>query len=281
MFLFILTVLCYKRHILDPNRSLFGPPVDENGKSPRYEFYGEYVVKSFSSDGSSSTQLGYLSPSSSAYLVSKEKTENDNFRIDYRLQVNSRTNAQMAFYGTKDSEVDTSRDFYGRNTSLNGFVFILDLNTSSSSLVTGAAAQDLSFEPVDRKVFQRPEKIDNFVNEDGNFVVRIEKEGTKVKFFIGRAANLLKFVMALEMTFDATDLHVGISAKNNPVHPTPVYLLGIRFYDLKFDYSHFNNEDLPRRGMGRLFWIGFFFIVVCIAYYLYQTYYKFGGRFNK
>lgn len=273
---FILPALCFKRHILDDSRSLFGPPVDENGKSPRYRFEGEYVSTSYSSDGVSWTQLGYKYAGSTAYLISSNKTESGNFKIDYRLQSKNRTNSQFAVWGSRSDEVDMKMDFYGRSNSLDGFIFVFDLNSNGLLNVMGASGSNLEFDTTNKsKIFTKQERVENFTGEDGSFIVRVEKEGTLLKLFIGKAVNNMKFVLSLKMENSGVGLHMGISARHGSMAFQPLNLMGIRFYDLKMDYSKFNNEDVPRGKLGKLFWLGCLMVMIVIVGYLYTNYSRF------
>lgn len=88
-FLFTLLTFCTDSKIvtnLEDMFSLFNPAVDENGRSYRYLFHNDYIIKTYSSD-MTFIQLGYAKGKSSAALESKNPFPFNDFRADTKFTI--------------------------------------------------------------------------------------------------------------------------------------------------------------------------------------------------
>lgn len=243
-----------KKFVFKNTQSLLGPPVKLNGLNDNFLMKNDYLVLAQSSKGFSYTQLGYPLKNSTGSVISKEKTKN-NLRLDFKIKysIQERGNQQICFWFSNKSinKVSELKD---------GMCAVLTFNKSSVSL-TGALGNNLL-------IRQLPKIKDLDIPKD-DFILRIEKEKSKVKLSIGTVSN---FVMQYEWKNDLLrdDFYFGLEVKQNEGIGS-FLLTGIRTYDI----VDIKTENEQSNRFGFFSWLLFIISAGGLAYYLYKNYSKY------
>ena len=282
LFLFCVPeVICRPRTIyLSKALSLFGPPLDENGRSMFYDFRGDYVAMTQSSTGYSYTQLGYGAPNSSGMLVSKDKIDSDSYRIDYRLRFHKLARSQKrgggaSFFITKDPSI-AEGSVFGISGELSGLLVVLGFSDASNGrpYIAAVAGGDIKYNPRGRNATTKTSINGAFLDDEQERVLRIDVDGSKVSISFGKPREEEE-VLALRNVAIGRDHHIGISALHQDSSPL-VRLYGIRFYVEKFIQGRPGMEEVSRQRVGGKFvWAALFLVSFGLGYYLFSNYRKY------
>lgn len=273
--------LCKKRLYLSTSTSLFGPPLDINGKSMRYDFKGQYAVTSYSSDGVSHTQLGYDAPNSSTMLISRSPTDAKNYVIEYRLRFHKserfrKRSGGIAFFFTKDQSIKRGAAF-GVSEEFDGGLVAIDLKGDSSGkpFVGAVVREGIKYNPRTRGTdIMAKEFIDeSLLKEDEELIVRLEQEGGILTVWMGRPRGERKY-LSISSTLLGKGYYVGIAGSSEG-GSLLTRLYGIRFYSVVHGPKYLDESVAPRKRLGKLVWVLLLLAAGAVVYYLFCNYKKY------
>lgn len=273
--------MCQKRLYLSTTASLFGPPLDNNGKSTRYDFRGEYVVTSYSSDGISYTQMGYDAPNSSTILVSRSPTDSKNYVVEYRLRFHKSERSRkrgggVAFFFTKDQSIKRGAAF-GVSEEFDGGLVVIDLkgDTSGRPFVGAVVSEGIKYNPKTRgaDIMTREFIDESLLKEDEELVVRLEQDGGMLSVWIGRPRGEKKY-LSVPNSLLGKGYYVGISG-TSAGGSLLTRLYGIRFYSVVHGLKYVDENTAPRRKMGKIVWMLLLLAAGAVVYYLFCNYKKY------
>lgn len=272
---------CQKRLYLSTTTSLFGPPLDINGKSTRYDFRGQYAVTSYSSDGVSYTQLGYDAPSSSTMLVSRTPTDSKNYVVEYRLRFHrsersKRRGGGIAFFFTKDQSIKRGAAF-GVSEEFDGGLVVIDLKGDASGrpFVGAVVREGIKYSTRTRgtDIMARELIDESLLKEDEELVVRLEQDGGMLSVWIGRPRGEKKY-LSVPSAMLGKGYYVGI-AGSSAGGSLLTRLYGIRFYSVVHGMKYVDENVAPRRKMGKIVWMLLLLAAGAVVYYLFCNYKKY------
>lgn len=274
-------VVCQKRLYLSTTTSLFGPPLDTNGKSTRYDFRGQYAVTSYSSSGISYTQLGYDAPNSSTMLVSRSPTDSRNYVVEYRLRFHKsersrRRGGGVAFFFTKDQSIKRGAAF-GVSEEFDGGLVVIDLKGDSSGrpFVGAVVKEGIKYNTRTRgtDIMAREFIDESLLKEDDDLVVRLEQDGGMLSVWIGKPRTEKKY-LSVPSAMLGKGYYVGIAGSSAGASLL-IRLYGIRFYSVVHGLKYVDENTMPRRKMGKTVWMLLLLASCAVLYYLFCNYKKY------
>ncbi|KAM0687203.1 hypothetical protein COBT_001562 [Conglomerata obtusa] len=249
--------------------SLFSPALDENGRSHRFSFHNDYIVKTYASD-STYVQLGYFGPNSAAGIISKNPISFANFRIDFTIEIHpaETPGIGMAFWLTKD-ETFRGGNAYGREENFNGLLLVIDTQGKAPfiGLTIGKAQYHKNMFP-------------NVVNLRKEFygapvTIRVENISNELKVYLSVKDDDFKEIFKVQNSGLGEGFYHAISGANgigmnmNVIH-------AINVEELEFTMV----EDKVERKSGWFIWIVCFGALLSIGYLLYTKQFSGGAKRN-
>lgn len=242
---------------ISEGNSMFMPPVEENGISHRFDFIGDYVITSFSSD-ITGVKLGYNGLPSYAGVISKQPIENKPFRIDIRFSIKKGTKADgLAFWLTPTNEFKKG-DVYGRESTLGFFVAI---DTRGDAPFMGIN-------------FNNTDKISSFKNTvklkeniyDSQLSLRILNENGEISVLIGRNNNFTEVFKINNYTLPEQS-YFSVSTKHTTGY-SAIKLFAIRHSNIEYPtfVGKLDEERQSKRGwVWAVFIIGIVVLVLTVG----------------
>lgn len=252
--LHIITLKPNKIFRINAGTSMFMPAVDETGTSPKYGFFGDYVITTFSSD-LTSIKLGYDGTPSYAGMLFKEALQNRPFRVNIRLSIAKMTQSDgIGIWLTEDNNFEKG-EIYGRKPS-KGILIAIDLKQKPF--------MGLSFNAHENgKNFYKTAELghDIFHNQQ---IIRIENDQDEITISRGRG-DKFRTVFSIKNYPLPKELFLGISTQNSTGF-SDVRIFAIRHTNI--EYPTFATTSDEKKHSTKYVWIIFFIGIVVLGVFL-------------
>jgi lectin, mannose-binding 2 len=259
---FLSACICLEMTILH-NASLLGPFVDENGRSPVWKGFGDYMIKNYSAENF--VQLGYQASSTSAAFMSEKPIGSERFAVDFDMRIlkldGSHKGDGMALWIADDEEFKEG-ECYGRSTSFNGILVALDLSGKPFIGVKGGSIALGKLRGKERfdKVYYTDEILSDI------FKIRIYQDHTGVGVDLIDLSSKTHTIYTSKARPVKKSYRVGISASNSR-DPLQYKLYAIGMFRL--DEGSAPVFAPKSEHGGRYVWYIFVLALAATGYYLY------------
>ncbi|KAG0441270.1 hypothetical protein DMUE_1175 [Dictyocoela muelleri] len=243
---------------------LFSPAVDENGRSEKFDFNGDFVALAYS-NLETYLRLGYGGVGSYGSFYSKNQLESDDFRIDLRMNLVTRKKGSMGFWVTKgDWE---NGDFYGRSGNIEGLLVTLEVDSENNKPPTfryflGNANLNSNLNDFMSNEFPMNELR-------SRIVVRIENKKNILKIMAGTNLNALRLLFKIKNSGLGVGYKFGASGVNESKNSE------IRFLAVRTSYVDFREpENIFITGEGErsnvMVWTVFVFASIVVGFMIFK-----------
>lgn len=249
--------------LLQEKLCLFSPAVDENGRSEKFDFHGDFVALAYSNI-ETYLRLGYGGVGSYGALYSKNEIESGDFRLDFRMNMVTRKKGGVAFWVSRGDWENGG--FYGRGGVVDGLVVTLDVDSDNNKPATFRyflGRVDLSQHTTESSSFMSNEFPVKELRS--RMVVRIECKKNVLKIFTGHTVNELRLLFKVKNPNLGAGYKFGASAINLSKKSE------IRFLAVRTSYVDFREfSDVFVKGEGErsnfMVWVVFVVASVVVGY---------------
>lgn len=252
LFLLTLVTFCSEQKVvtnLEEMYSLFSPAVDENGRSYRYSYHDDCVIKTYTSD-QTYVQLGYTGGTSSGALETKKPIPFINLRTDTRFMIIPSKVPGDGFGVFISPKQFKSGTLLGRSDKFDD-ISVQIITKGKEPVIKLTIKDQVQTSKLDKEIF-------NTV-----CVLRVENFNKTLRVFMKIGEKEFTHIFNVYNSSLEKDSYFSISAQNT------VGYNYVRIFDVKISsLVSIAAERIVKRSGGIYVWVIFFVGVAGLAYYL-------------